>query len=1386
MKFGKFRILILVLIGFLSSLYGGAQVISNGTINASITTQNPFLDASSFFDLSVDPSSSGKGLVFPRTDLTSFSFTIDFLGFGSFPTAFDGMIVYNTGVGDTPANQGVAVTSVAPGFYYFSNPTGTTTVTGGQWVRMNDSNISSTPVGSGFPVTPSGGDVFYRTDSKNYYYYNGTDWISVSNTPHGVTLPLASDSRTGDVFYETNAGNPALNVLKIFDGTNWVSVGSSGISNGSITEPKLQTSGGGALTGGTPGQVLTSTGDGRFKWTSSGAAPSGTDLPVPVPVEGSTFYEKDTDILWVSDGTSWVKLNGVVTGTSAPGGTGSIGETYYDTANHIYYVYDGDSWVPVGGSVTTSGTEPVSANDGDVYYNSTDGNIYYYNGTDWALLNGVATGAAEPTSKGSESVGETYYDTVNHTYYVYDGNSWKPLSGSVADGSITVAKLQDDGGQTLGNGSDGQVLTSTGDGQFKWTSSGAAPSGADPSAVANPMPGSTYYNTTDGTVYVYTGSIWTPVAGGESILVSATAPSPAANNDVYFNTDDNTFYKYNQATTIWAAVNSPVSIDATMTGDGTATSPLGINKANISLSDFASATNDISLGGKNITNLAAPTQIYDAATKKYVDDAVGNAVGGDMLKATYDQANIAEQLVGINATQTLSNKTLTSPVINSPSGLNKSDVGLNNVTNNAQIYSLGGLTAQTQTFATGTSGTAPAFSSATSTHTLNIPMASGVGVTAGLLSKTDYDSFNGKASGGATFTLGSTSVALGSTITTVSGLTSVTSTGFTGSLNGNASTATNLDGGSPGDLLYQSAANITSKLGVGSNGDVLKVVSGVPAWSSAGTGDMTLTGIQTITGAKTFGAVGDVSKLIIAGSSSGSTVLNAAANASGTAVLPASGGTLATLAGTETLTNKTIAAGSNTISGLTNANLSGSAAISDANLATISTALKVSNSATTATSVNTASAIVARDASGNFTAGTITANLTGIASSATNLAGLSGGGEILYQSGNNTTSRLGAGILGQVLTSNGTGAPSWTSAGTGDMTTNTAQIITGAKTFGAVGDVSKLIIAGSSSGSTVLNAAANASGTAVLPASGGTLATLAGTETLTNKTIAAGSNTISGLTNANLSGSAAISDANLATISTALKVSNSATTATSVNTASAIVARDASGNFSAGTITSTNVAINATNAAPAASAALDITSTDKGMLIPRMTANQRDNIDTPANGLMVYVTDDNTFYYYKSNAWTAVGGGGGGFANATLAAPVTINQNNNNVTFTTGTGKFIVDGDFQMTGGRLYARPPRVITDGKLEWNNDDVQVVIACTVTLPTAGKIDLPDASLTINKYRVIALTNVSGGALPMNKTAGETTGVYTNENFTSAATNSVTWFISDGLSWRRYNGR
>jgi hypothetical protein len=64
-----------------------------------------------------------------------------------------------------------------------------------------------------------------------------------------------------------------------------------------------------------------------------------------------------------------------------------------------------------------------------------------------------------------------------------------------------------------------------------------------------------------------------------------------------------------------------------------------------------------------------------------------------------------------------------------------------------------------------------------------------------------------------------------------------------------------------------------------------------------------------------------------------------------------------------------------------NTDINASAAIADTKLATIATANKVSNSATTATSSNTVNSIVTRDGSGNFSAGTITATVSGSSTS---------------------------------------------------------------------------------------------------------------------------------------------------------------------------------------------------------------------------------------------------------------------------------------------------------------------------------------------------------------------------------------------------------------------
>jgi len=67
-----------------------------------------------------------------------------------------------------------------------------------------------------------------------------------------------------------------------------------------------------------------------------------------------------------------------------------------------------------------------------------------------------------------------------------------------------------------------------------------------------------------------------------------------------------------------------------------------------------------------------------------------------------------------------------------------------------------------------------------------------------------------------------------------------------------------------------------------------------------------------------------------------------------------------------------------------------------------------------------------------------------------------------------------------------------------------------------------------------------------------------------------------------------------------------------------------------------SVSINNTGAAPDAKSMLDVSSTTKGMLIPRMTQAERDAIGTPPNGLLLYNTSTNSFQYYNSSTWTNI------------------------------------------------------------------------------------------------------------------------------------------------------
>src|SRR5690348_4758533 len=75
----------------------------------------------------------------------------------------------------------------------------------------------------------------------------------------------------------------------------------------------------------------------------------------------------------------------------------------------------------------------------------------------------------------------------------------------------------------------------------------------------------------------------------------------------------------------------------------------------------------------------------------------------------------------------------------------------------------------------------------------------------------------------------------------------------------------------------------------------------------------------------------------------------------------------------------------------------------------------------------------------------------------------------------------------------------------------------------------------------------------------------------------------------------------------------------------------------------TQVGINSDGSSPDTSAMLDIKSTAKGILIPRMTSIQRTAITSPAKGLLVYDSTTTSFWFYNGNAWANLSGNANGW-----------------------------------------------------------------------------------------------------------------------------------------------
>jgi hypothetical protein len=365
-------------------------------------------------------------------------------------------------------------------------------------------------------------------------------------------------------------------------------------------------------------------------------------------------------------------------------------------------------------------------------------------------------------------------------------------------------------------------------------------------------------------------------------------------------------------------------------------------------------------------------------------------------------------------------------------------------------------------------------------------------------------------------------------------------------------------------------------------------------------------------------------------------------------------------------------------------------------------------------SSNVANDIVVRDGAGNFSAGTITASLTGHASLDLPLTGgtLTG------------TLQLPAGT---------TALPS--------------LVFTGSTT------------AGLSATSGALSFSTNALERMKI-SSGGTISIDAFTSAGVLHNDASGNLSSSLIINADVSASAGITDSKLATISTAGKVANSATTATNLDTATTIVARDASGSFAAGLISMTDAVIsNSVTVTPFTTAGV-IHNNSSGLLSSSLIVDGDITAATITNDKLANISSSNV-----AND-IVVRDGSGNFAAGTITATIT------------GHASL----DLPLTGGTLTGTltlPAGSVATPSLQFTgstNTGLSAAIANTLSLDTNGaerlKID-GSGNITVDGFSTAGVVHNSAAGLLSSSLIVDgdiTAGTITNDKLANISSSNV----------------